>query len=131
MNNVFFVKTIENIRERINLNFISHTQVDQINKRQSKLSFENIADHYSTFSVYKFGKEKTLFDKPLYLGSRVLELSKLLLYEFLKKNSEPYWLENVKLHYVDTDSFILSFSEDNKEVTNFLQQNKKNCFSMN
>ena len=39
-------------------------------------------DHYSKFSVYKFDKEKTVFDKTIYLGFTVLELSKLLMYEF-------------------------------------------------
>ena len=64
--------------------------------------------HYSTFSVYKFDKEKTVFDKPLYLGFSVSELSKLLLYEFYYHKLQPYYNTDVKLHYMDTDSFILS-----------------------
>ena len=82
MNNVFFGKTMENVRDRTNLEFIPHTNIDQIIKRQSKLSFKGIVNHYSEFSVYKFDKEKTVFDKPIYLGFSVLELSKLLMYEF-------------------------------------------------
>ena len=82
MNNAFFGKTMENVRDRTNLEFIDHSQIDQIIKRQSKLSFKGIMDHYSKFSVYKFDKEKTVFDKPIYLGFFVLELSKLLMYEF-------------------------------------------------
>ena len=82
MNNAFFGKTMENLRDRTNLEFIDHSQIDQIIKRQSKLSFKGIVDHYSTFSVYKYEKEKTVFDKPIYLGFTVLELSKLLMYEF-------------------------------------------------
>ena len=76
---------MENKRERTTLEFLSHTQIDQILKRQSKLSFKGIVDWYSTFSVYKFEKEKTVFDKPNYLGFTVLELSKLLIYEFFYK----------------------------------------------
>ena len=39
------------------------------------LSFKGIVDWYSVFSVYKFDKEKTVFDKPIYLvGFTVLEL---------------------------------------------------------
>ena len=82
MNNAFFGKTMENVRDRTNLEFLSHSQIDQIIKRQSKLSFKGIVNHYSKFSVYKFDKEKTVFDKPIYLGFTVLELSKLLMYEF-------------------------------------------------
>ena len=65
MNNAFFGKTMENVRDRTNLEFIDHSQIDQIIKRQSKLSFKSNEDHYSKFSVYKFDKEKTVFDKPI------------------------------------------------------------------
>ena len=53
MNNAFFGKTTENVRDRTNLEFLSHSQIDQIIKRQSKLSFKGIVNHYSEFSVDK------------------------------------------------------------------------------
>ena len=81
-------------------------------------------DHYSKFSVYKFDKEKTVFDKSIYLGFSVLELSKLLMYEYNYHTLEPYWQNKVQLHYMDTDSFILSFDTNHQELINFLQQNK-------
>ena len=79
MNNAFFGKTMENVRERVNLEIIPHTNIDQILKRQSKLSFKGISQHYNDFSLYTFIKEKTVFDKPIYLGFSVLELSQLLM----------------------------------------------------
>ena len=124
MNNAFFGKTMENVRDRTNLEFIDHSQIDQIIKRQSKLSFKGIVDHYSKFSVYKFDKEKTVFDKPIYLGFTVLELSKLLMYEFYYNKLQPYWKQSIQLHYMDTDSFILSFDTNHQELINFLQENK-------
>ena len=124
MNNAFFGKTMENVRDRTNLEFIDHSQIDQIIKRQSKLSFKGIIDHYSKFSVYKFDKEKTVFDKPIYLGFTVLELSKLLMYEFYYNKLQPYWKQSIQLHYMDTDSFILSFDTNHQELINFLQENK-------
>ena len=108
LNNAFFGKTMENVRERVNLDIIPHTNIDEIMKRQSKLSFKGINMHYSTFSLYKFDKEKTVFDKPIYLGFSVLELSRLLKYEFYYHKLQPYYNCSVKLHYMDTDSFILS-----------------------
>ena len=112
MNNACFGKTMENVRERVNLEIIPHTNIDQVIKRQSKLSFKGINMHYSTFSLYKFDKEKTVFDKPIYLGFSVLELSKLLMYEFYYHKLQPYYNNNVKLHYMDTDSFILSIKTE-------------------
>ena len=108
MNNAFFGKTMGNVRERVNLEIIPHTNIDQTIKTQSKLSFKGINMPYSTFSLYKFDKEKTVFDKPIYLGFSVLEPSKLLMYEFYYHILQPYYNCSVKLHYMDTDSFIPS-----------------------
>ena len=82
MNNAFFGKILKSVRDRVNLEFIDDSQIQQIIKRQSKLSFKGIVDWYSVFSLYKFDKEKTVHDKPIYLGFTVLELSKLPMYEF-------------------------------------------------
>ena len=62
MNNAFFGKTMEDVRERVNLEIIPLTNFDQIIKRKPKLSFKGIADHYSAYSVYKFDKEKSLIN---------------------------------------------------------------------
>ena len=63
MNKVFFGKTLENVRERTNIEITPHTKTDQKIKRQSKLSFKGISQYYNDFSLYKFDKEKTVFDK--------------------------------------------------------------------
>ena len=64
MNNSFFGKTTENVIVRTNVEFIDPSQIDLIIIRQSKLSFKGIINWYMNFSVYKFDKEKTVFDKP-------------------------------------------------------------------
>ena len=51
MNNAFFAKTMENVRERVNLEIIPNTEIDQILKRQPKLSFKGITHHYNDFSL--------------------------------------------------------------------------------
>ena len=91
---------MENVRERVNLEIIPHIKINQIIKRQSKLGFKGKNMPYSTFSLYKF-------DKPIYLGFSVLELSKLLMYEFYHK-LQPYYNNKIKLHYMDAESFFLS-----------------------
>ena len=98
MNNAFFGKTMEIVRERVNLEIIPHTNIDQIIKRHSKLSFKGISVHYNDFSLYKNDKEKIVFDKPIYLGFSVLELSKLLMYEFYYHKIQPYYNGKIKLH---------------------------------
>ena len=48
-------------------------------------------------------------DKPIYLGFSVLDLSKLHIYETYYDILQQYFgHENLQLHYMDTDGFVLS-----------------------
>ena len=53
-------------------------------------------------------------DKPIYLGFAILELSKLHMYETYYDTLQPYFRqENLQLHFMDCDSFILSIKSEN------------------
>ena len=82
MNNSFYGKTIENIRKRLNLDLIYKSDIHKILNRQSKLSFDGKIAEYEIFNLYSFNKETIKFTKPIYVGFCVLELSKLLIYEW-------------------------------------------------
>ena len=45
--------------------------------------------------------------EPVYLGLTILELSKMLMYEFWYDYVKPKYDEKAKLCYMDTDSFIV------------------------
>ena len=46
-------------------------------------------------------------NKPIYLGQAILDISKALMYEFWYDYLLPMYGENIKLCYMDTDSFII------------------------
>ena len=50
-------------------------------------------------------------NKPIYLGLSILEISKILMYEFWYDYMEPKYANNVKLCYTDTDSFIINIKQ--------------------
>ena len=52
-------------------------------------------------------KTKVKMNKPVYLGFSILEISKTLIYEFWYDYMKPKYVDNVKLCYIDTDSFII------------------------
>ena len=83
-------------------------------KQQSKLTFNGIHKSYDNCDSYTFKQNEVLMDKPIYLGFSVLELSKLLMYETYYEKLQPYFgYENIQLHYMDTDSFVLSVNTKN------------------
>ena len=46
-------------------------------------------------------------NKPIYLGLAILSLSKIRMYEYWYDDTKPKYGDNAKLHYMDTDSFIM------------------------
>ena len=63
-------------------------------------------------------KAKVKMKKPVYLGLSILEISKILMYEFWYDYIQPKYQDNVKLSYMDTDSFIAHIkTEDFHEDT--------------
>ena len=53
-------------------------------------------------------KTKVKMNKPICLGLSTLEISKILMYEFWYDYLKPKYDDNVKLCYMDTDSFIMN-----------------------
>ena len=49
-------------------------------------------------------KTELLMNKPMYLGLSILELSKILMYEFWYDYVKPKYGEKAKLYYIDTFS---------------------------
>ena len=109
LNIAFYGKTMENVRNRIKVEFIKKDDTDKNIKQQSKLTFNGIHKTYENCDSNAFKQNEVLMDKPIYLGFAVLELSKLLMYETYYDILQPYFgQENLQLHYIDTDIFVLS-----------------------
>ena len=52
-------------------------------------------------------KTRVKMTKPLYLGMSILDISKILMYEFWHNYIRPKYGDKTKLCYTDTDSFII------------------------
>ena len=111
LNNAFYGKTMENIQNRLKIKFVKKDDYREIIKQQSELTFNGIHKSYENCDSYTFKQNEVLMDKQIHLGFTVLELSKLLMYETYYDILQPYFgQENIQLHYMDTDSFVLSVS---------------------
>ena len=60
----------------------------------------------------EMGKVKVVMNKPVYLGQAILDLSKLIMYKFHYDYMLPKYGDNIKLCYMDTDSFIYNIETD-------------------
>src|SRR5579872_3714116 len=80
MNNSMFGKTMENIENRINFKLVSDR------KKAVALAAEPYYDRTTIFGEDLIGvhmkKTKLKYDKPIYLGQAILDLSKTLMYDF-------------------------------------------------
>ena len=73
------------------------------------MTLSGIHKCYTNYDSYTFKQKEVLMDKPIYLGSILLELSKIIMYETYFDNLQAYFKqENIQLHYMYTDGFVLS-----------------------
>ena len=60
-------------------------------------------------------------NKPIYLGLSILEISKILMYEFWYDYMKPKYNDNVKLCYMDTDTFVMNIKTNIHFVMNIYE----------
>ena len=67
---------------------------------------------------------KVKMNKSIYLGLSILEISKILMYEFWYDYMKPKYGDNVKLCYMDTDSFIMNIKTEDfyKDIANDVEK---------
>ena len=71
--------------------------------------FNKTHKSYENYDSYTIKQNELFMDKPIFLSFSVLELSNFIMYETFYDKLQPYFKqENSKLHYMDTDSFVLS-----------------------
>ena len=106
MNNSVFGKTMENIRKHRDIKLV------KTDKKRSKLvsepNYHTINLISEDLSIIEMKKTKVKMNKPIYLGLSILEISKILMYEFWYDYMKPKYNDNVRLCYMDTDSFVMN-----------------------
>ena len=105
MNNLVFGKTMENIRKHRDIKLVTTDKkrsklVSEPNSHTINLISENL-------SIIKMNKTKIKMNKPINLGLSILEISKILMYDFWYDYMKPKYNDNVRLCYMDTDSFVM------------------------
>jgi hypothetical protein len=119
MNNSVFGKTMENVRNRMNL----HLTTDHENavKWFSKPEFK-CNTYAQGLYLIETHKTKIVYDKPVYVGCTVLDLSKLHMLKFHYEVMEKQFGEKAKVVYSDTDSYVYEIEHPN--IYEWMKENK-------
>ena len=106
INNSVFRKTMENIRKHRDIKLV--TTDKKRSKLVSETNYHTINLISEDLSIIEMKKTKVKMNKPIYLGLSILEISKILMYEFWYDYMKPKYGNNIKLCYMDTDSLIMN-----------------------
>jgi hypothetical protein len=125
MNNAVFGKTMENIRKRVNVEVVNDKK--RRDKLVSKPTYDDMKIIDENLVVIKNKRTKLRLDKPIYCGFAILDLSKLLMYDFHYNTIKSKYGSKAKLLYTDTDSLIYEIETedvyqdmfDDKQVYDF------------
>ncbi|XP_048588381.1 uncharacterized protein LOC116601844 [Nematostella vectensis] len=104
MNNSVFGKTMENIRNRVDIRLITNEK--QARKLISKPNYKHRTIFCENLAAIHMRKTRLVFNKPVYLGMCILDLSKNLMYDFHYGYVKPKYGDKAKLLFTDTDSLM-------------------------
>ena len=104
MNNSVFGKTIENIRKRQNVILVDNRKL--ANKLSSKPNFERITIFDENLIACHTKKTEVYFNKPIYVGQAILDLSKTLMFDFHYNYIKNKYGNKAELLFTDTDSLM-------------------------
>ena len=112
MNNSVFGKTMENIRKRVDVRLV--TDVKKLLKLTSKPTYvSSKIFNENLVAVHKI-KETLTLNRPAYVGTCILDLSKTLMYDFHYNYIKSKYGDKAKLLFTDTDS--LTYEIEAKDV---------------
>ena len=102
MNNSVFGKTMENIRNRVDVKLVNNRGAAE--KLSAKPNFEHLTIFDENLVAVHMKRTKLTFNKPVYCGMAILDISKSLMYDFHYGYILPKYGKNQKLLFTDTDS---------------------------
>ena len=112
--NATFGKTMENVRNRVNVRLI--VDPNKLTKAVSKPSFRQSEIINPDLVMVRGARAQIKLNKPIAVGFSVLELSKLVMYEFYYEFMKRKYGDKCSLLFTDTDSLCMAIKTDDLYV---------------
>ena len=113
---------MENVRKHRDIRLVK-TDIRR-NKLASEPNYHATKWFSENLVAMEMKKTKVKMNKPIYLGLSILEISKILMYEFWYDYMKAKYGDNVKLSYMDTDSFIIHIKTEDfyEDIANDIEK---------
>jgi hypothetical protein len=111
MNNAVFGKTMENLRKRGNVKLVNNKA--KLTELTARPSFESFRMFSEDLAAVNLKKTKLYLNRPIYVGFTILDLSKVLMYQFHHEYMKQKYGANAKLLFTDTDSLCYEVKTPN------------------
>ena len=110
MNNSVFRKTIENIRKRQNIILVDNRA--KAVKLASRPNFDRSTIFDQNLIAVHMKNTEVFFNKPVYVGQAILDLSKTLMFDFHYNYIQKKYSNRAELMFTDTDSLLYHIHTD-------------------
>ena len=111
MNNAVYGKTNKSLRNRVNVEVITYRKIAL--KRIAKPTFKRSQIIHEDLVIIQSAITTLKLNKPIYVGFSVLELSKVLMYDFHYNHIKRKYKDGkVNLLFSDTDSLLYEIETD-------------------
>ena len=104
MNNSVFGKAMENLRNRVDVRLVNTKE--KLRKLVAKPNFKSRKIFNENLVSVHMKKTSLLMNKPIYLGMCILDLSKIIMYDFHYNYIKSKYADKAKLLFTDTDSLM-------------------------
>ena len=122
MNNSVFGKKMENIRKRVDIKLCPNER--KLEKLIAKPNFESRTIFAETLVAIHMKKTKIVFNKPIYIGMSILDISKNCMCDFYYDVMKNKCNDELSLLYTYTDSLIMEIKTDDfySDVKNMINE---------
>ncbi|XP_072376726.1 uncharacterized protein [Diabrotica undecimpunctata] len=115
--NAIFGKSLEGIDKRKDIRLVSQWENSKgrvgAKSLIAKPEFNSLSIFSENLVAIHLNKTKIIYDKPLYIGFSILDVSKTFIYDFFYGYIKNKYHSNANLLYTDTDSLILEVQTPN------------------
>lgn len=99
---------MENTRRRIDVRLVSCPR--RMRKLINRPTFKQCTTYREDLAAVTLNKTNVKFDKPIYVGFAVLDISKTLMYRYHYDVMRAHYKDNITLMYTDTGILLYLFN---------------------